>query len=389
MSYEKIPRKNIIFFYHKNHSDRYNGTSVYDKALLDILSEDFNINTIEPENTFSKVARVNGVNAHYFVNLMKTVYLRQVRWLVGIIRGKHLTSSENTLLLVEDVYSGPIPFLVSKLRGYKLLYRAADFGESYSQSLFPKHPLERFLYKRARELVEGLLIRRASLVICPSQAVENAIKKKFPALRCKFALLPYTKKPNSTVYTNSFPSKANPTTSRRPVLLFLGDCRYPPNYDAARYILRELVPKLNGFNNDFTLLIAGANSDQFFNSGYPNVRVLGPVENTDDLFKNAQIGIAPIRTSGGLSMKIVDYLTHGLRVVATPEAAFGIVANDQTRLSEISDFADAVSTEIVREQNNGHDDHVICPQVAETYMTDKWAADLRRTIADLESSQAS
>lgn len=376
-------QRNLVFFYHKNHNDKFNGTSVYDNALLDILSNAFNIKTIEPEDTGLEDTSVNGINPHYFVNLTKNVYFRQLHWLFDIFKGKHLTPAENTILLVEDVYSGPIPYIVSKLKGYKLVFRAADFGDSYSRTLFAGHPLERMLYSGLRRLIESLLVKRAAVIICPSLSVENAIRTRFPKLEDKFVQLPYIRKMTKNVASKPKETRMGTDELKSPVVLFLGDCRYPPNFEAAHYILNELVPKLNGFNSSFTLLIAGANTDRHFVSDFPNVKVLGPVDDVDMLLTKAQIGIAPIRTEGGLSMKIVDYLTHGLRVIATPEAANGIVPNDQTRLSEISDFVEAVKEEIIRELQNGHPEREVCEKVRETYMSDKWAENLLRVVDEI------
>lgn len=377
--------KNIIFFYHKNHSDKYNGTSVYDKALLDLLSRNYNITAVEPTLPDPRNSKNKNSNAHYFVHLLKNVYSNQIRWLLSILRGKHLTSPQDTILLVEDVYSAPIPILVSKLKGYKMIFRAADFGAEYSKTLFEKHKIDSVIYSIFRSLLERLIIKNSSVIICPSSNVKNAIIRKFPESKCKLELFPYIR---NSIDRNRGDNKSETTNPRdilgKVVLLFLGDFRYPPNQDAGIFLIKDVVPKLDDrLGKRYVMLIAGANSDRLSDWSSPNVKVLGPVEDLDVLMSGVHIGLAPMKTVGGLSMKVVDYLTHGLRVVATPEAASGIEYNDQMKLARLKDFAETVETEIIHAINNGQDFHKISDEVQENYMSEKWKANLLRKMGDI------
>lgn len=382
---EKKPR-NVIFFYHKNHNDKFNGTSVYDKAMLLALDREYNITAVEPMLSPVASGNVKYKNGHYFVNLVKQVYSRQFRWLINIFRGRHLTPPENTVLLVEDIYSAPIPLLVSKLKGYRLLFRAADFGDNYSKSLFEEHRLDRIIYSVFRRMMERFMVLNSSLIICPSKSVESAVLNRYGMARNKVAFLPYVKTvdPQRNDITNIETKLIN--AGNKVILLFMGDFRYPPNYYAGNYVVNELVPKLNGHSGDYEVLIAGQNSQTIY-SDSPNVKVLGPVDDIEDLISTAHIGLAPMRTVGGLSMKVVDYLTHGLRVVATPEAANGIEANGQMKLSELSDFHIAVENEIVRALNNGCESHKVSDMVAQVYMTDKWKKNLVKRINGILSER--
>lgn len=379
---EDKKQRNIIFFYHKNHNDQFNGTSVYDKAMLDALENEYNITAVEPVLSPAAFGDVKYKNAHYFVNLVKQVYFRQLRWLINIFRGRHLTPPENTVLLVEDIYSAPIPLLVSKLKGYKLLFRAADFGESYSRTLFEEHTLDRVIYSAFRKIMEKLLVQNSSLIICPSKSVESAVMNRYEINRDKVAFLPYVRTGDlRRNYVHNREARL-PDSGSKVVLLFMGDFRYPPNYYAGNYVVNELVPKLNSQVGNYEILIAGQNSQSIYVDS-PHVKVLGPVEDIENLIFSAHIGLAPMRTIGGLSMKIVDYLTHGLRVVATPEAANGIEANGQMKLSKLSDFHIAVENEIVHALNNGHELHKVSDLVAKVYMTDKWKKNLVEKINNI------
>lgn len=371
--------RNLIFFYHKNHNDHFNGTSIYDKAMLDALKDSYQIIAVEPELEENQKSNTKHSNSHYFINLVKQVYFRQIRWLINIFRGKHLTPPENTILLVEDIYCAPIPLLVSKLKGYELIFRAADFGDTYSKSLFDGHPFDRFAYSLFRRLAEGLIIKSASLIICPSRNVESAVISRFPDVSDKVIFLPYVRRKSSAGNEEIVPRDNYSPSKNKVILLFMGDFRYPPNCYAGNYVVNELIPKLNGHSGDYEVLIAGRNSNLLY-SNAPNVRVLGAVEDIEGVLSVAHIGLAPMRTVGGLSMKVVDYLTHGLRVVATPEAVNGIEANGQIELAEISHFHIAVENEISHALNNGHSSHRVSEEVASVYLSNKWVDELLRRI---------
>ena len=81
MDNTNIKEKNVIIFYHKNHQNQFNGTSVYLKFLIEILSLNYKVSIIEPYSVDSSSDLLNGVNPHYFIKLLKDVYFRQIKWL--------------------------------------------------------------------------------------------------------------------------------------------------------------------------------------------------------------------------------------------------------------------------------------------------------------------
>ncbi len=379
----KDEKKNLILFYHKNHCDPFNGTSVYINFLIRKLSDKYSITAIEPENRATDSNKVNGFTAHYFFSLLRNVYSRQLKWLIDILRGRHLTPPGNTILMVEDVYSAPIPLIVSKLKGYSMVYRVADFGKQYSRRLFSKHKVDAFIYGIFRNILERELVKNSTLIICPSENLRNLVIESYPYAKDKIIEVPYSDKEYLKSQNILIEEQSRESSQKQINLLFLGDCRYPPNYEAAKFILEHVVPALEDLKNYFTLSIAGPNSDKLLYSSSPNVRILGKVADKELLLNSAHIGLAPLQTPGGLSMKVVDYLTHGLHVVATPDAAFGIVPNGQLRVADYSSFSNILRDQIKKELNNGHEYHVICKEVADVYMTDIWTQKLLEKMTKL------
>lgn len=379
----KKGKKSLIFFYHKNHKDRFNGTSVYDNVLLDILSNEYNITSVEPGNGCLNGAASSGILPHYFVHLIKNVYAKQLRWLISTMNGKHHIPRKDTIFLVEDVYSAPIPLMISKLKGYKFVYRAADFGKSYSKTLFKHHRIDTLLYSILRGLAEKVIVRHASLIICPSDRVRNDIVAEYPKIESKIVIMPFVPRIGENRLMPRAAKVDLKEFTNKVKVLYIGDFRYPPNRDAGEYIVKHLAPHLTQYSDKVAVLIAGPFSNAIGTVKNSGVRLLGPVDDLDHLLSESQIGIAPIETIGGLSMKIVDYLTHGMRVIATPEAAAGIVKNSQMRVTGLPDFHDVLAQEIDLIMKNGHESQKICKEVQDTYLSDRWQENLLRTLRKL------
>lgn len=371
-----IKEKNVIIFYHKNHQNQFNGTSVYLKFLIEILSLNYKVSIIEPYSVDSSSDLLNGVNPHYFIKLLKDVYFRQIKWLWEIKSKKKNIPPENTILLVEDIYSAPIPLLLSKIKSYKLVYRAADFGKKYSKSLFSRNRFDTLIYSILRKVLESFLVNISSLIICPSFSIKQEILSRYSDLSNKIIEFPYfVKVPDHFKIHDGNLNTAEPK-KKIVNLLFLGDCSYPPNLSAARYIVEEMIPSLNDIKEMFIVTIAGPKTDRLFHSNDPIVRVMGEVSDKEEIMNNSDIGLAPIQTFGGLSMKIVDYLIHGLNVIATPEASFGIIPNEQIIISSFSNFTNVVRNEIIRLVKGNLRSHNVSKEVMDTYMTDKWSSNL-------------
>ena len=376
MDNTNIKEKNVIIFYHKNHQNQFNGTSVYLKFLIEILSLNYKVSIIEPYSVDSSSDLLNGVNPHYFIKLLKDVYFRQIKWLWEIKSKNKNIPPENTILLVEDIYSAPIPLLLSKIKSYKLVYRAADFGKKYSKSLFSRNRFDTLIYSILRKVLESFLVNISSLIICPSFSIKQEILSRYSDLSNKIIELPYfIKVPDHFKIPDG---NLNPAEPKEKIvnLLFLGDCSYPPNLSAARYIVEEMIPSLNDIKEMFIVTIAGPKTDRLFHSNDPIVRVMGEVSDKEEIMNNSDIGLAPIQTFGGLSMKIVDYLIHGLNVIATPEASFGIIPNEQIIISSFSNFTNVVRNEIIRLVKGNLRSHNVSKEVMDTYMTDKWSSNL-------------
>jgi len=107
-------------------------------------------------------------------------------------------------------------------------------------------------------------------------------------------------------------------------LLFVGNFTHPPNLDAATWLVREIMPALRRSVPGVELRIAGAGDDSVSMLAAPDVRVLGEVETIADELARAAVVVAPIRTGGGMRMKVLHALASGKPVVTTARGAAGL-----------------------------------------------------------------
>jgi len=114
--------------------------------------------------------------------------------------------------------------------------------------------------------------------------------------------------------------------SDRPVLLFIGGMKYPPNEDGLRFYLKEIHPLVKESVPDVRLLVVGSTAKWLRAEGLedPTVIPLGFIENIRPYLEEAVIGICPIRQGSGTRLKVLTYMASGLPVISTRKGSEGI-----------------------------------------------------------------
>jgi glycosyltransferase involved in cell wall biosynthesis len=125
-------------------------------------------------------------------------------------------------------------------------------------------------------------------------------------------------------------------------LLFVGSFDHPPNVDAVVWLVREIMPLVRIRQPNARLDIVGRNADPSL--GGRGVRVLGVVPDLGPLYRQAGVVLAPLRSGGGMRVKILEAMAYGAPVVTTSLGAAGlavgpldpapvVIADDSTSLA--------------------------------------------------------
>jgi hypothetical protein len=117
-----------------------------------------------------------------------------------------------------------------------------------------------------------------------------------------------------------------------PRALFLGDYDHHPNPEAARVLVREVLPLVRAELPEAELWLAGSNQHRILDlEGAPGVKLVGLVPDLHWLLSQARLMLGPLWSGGGFRMKGIASLAHGLPVVTNRLGAQGVDAPESCR----------------------------------------------------------
>lgn len=127
--------------------------------------------------------------------------------------------------------------------------------------------------------------------------------------------------PNSIRYFDERPAHA-----ARGTLFFIGTYGYPPNVDAAQFLIREIFPLVRAKRPNARLLIAGDAMDRLpcYRHPPPGVEFLGFLHDPSEGYRRAAVVCCPIRAGSGTRIKIIEAAAHGKAVISTALGAEGL-----------------------------------------------------------------
>jgi glycosyltransferase involved in cell wall biosynthesis len=133
-----------------------------------------------------------------------------------------------------------------------------------------------------------------------------------------------------------------------PTILFQGTLRYPPNADAARYLIEDVQPAIVRVLPYAVVRLVGVATTAIAALGdRPGVTVVGQVPDIDTELARADVVLVPIRFGSGTRLKILEAFAHRIPVVSTGLGAEGLDAVDQHHLL-IADTPDAIAAACAR-----------------------------------------
>ena len=119
-------------------------------------------------------------------------------------------------------------------------------------------------------------------------------------------------------------------TARKYDLLFTGNMQYPPNMEAAEYIVEKILPVLRKSNPRISLLLAGAEPHKRVRAlgATPGVHISGWLDDIRDAYRDARIFIAPMQTGTGLQNKLLEAMAMELPCITSALANTSLKAQE-------------------------------------------------------------
>jgi len=127
-----------------------------------------------------------------------------------------------------------------------------------------------------------------------------------------------------------FPARTAPPEGHS--ILFVAGFAHPPNVDAAVFLIREIVPRLEQEIGPIKVVLAGSSPTETVRAlAGPSVEVTGYVtdEALSELYNRQRVSVVPLRFGAGVKGKVVESLSRGLPLVTTSIGAQGITGLDR------------------------------------------------------------
>lgn len=129
-------------------------------------------------------------------------------------------------------------------------------------------------------------------------------------------------------------------------ILFIGGFNHPPNVDAMRYFIGEVLPLIRRSLGEVPVFIVGSNPPPEVQAlASEQVHVTGYVKDVSGYFERCRLSVAPLRYGAGVKGKVNMSMSYGLPVVASRIAVEGMHLHDGVDVLVADDaqgFADSV-----------------------------------------------
>jgi len=219
------------------------------------------------------------------------------------------------------------PF-IEPLRKYapaaKLLYYGHDLHFERTLKQAEVSGEQKLLRQAETERQLELKVWKAvDLVYYPSSTETDMVKKMAPGVAAQ-TLPPYFFEPRPA-------TESAATLHERSQIIFVAGFGHPPNVDAAKWLVNEIMPRITAELPHIHLSLVGSNpTDEVKALAGPQVLVTGYVtdERLAELYGLARVAVVPLRFGAGVKNKVVEALNFGTPLVTTPIGVQGLAGLD-------------------------------------------------------------
>lgn len=125
-------------------------------------------------------------------------------------------------------------------------------------------------------------------------------------------------------------NKVKPQKPSNPTVLFVGNFKWLPNKDAAKFLVTKIWPKIKATLPTAKLWIVGRNptSDVLRLAKIGSIKITGDIDDIRTAFQKSHVLLAPIRNGRGTKYKVLEAMASKVPVVTTKLGIEGIKAKD-------------------------------------------------------------
>ncbi len=143
----------------------------------------------------------------------------------------------------------------------------------------------------------------------------------------------------------ALPAAADPARELAGTILFLGNFTHLPNRDAALWLASEIMPAVRRHYPEARLQIVGsAPPREVLALAGERVEVVANAPSIEGHLQAAALVLAPVRTGGGMRIKVLEALARGKAVVTTTRGAEGFTTFEPEPPLVIADRPEAIAS---------------------------------------------
>jgi glycosyltransferase involved in cell wall biosynthesis len=190
----------------------------------------------------------------------------------------------------------------------------------------------------------------------------------------------------------TLPAAADTAAEDADTVLFSGNFTHQPNRDAAQWLAGEIMPALRRLRPGACLRLVGNSPPGTLRAlEAPGIEVVADPAAIEPYLESAAVVLAPVRTGGGMRMKILQALAAGKAVVTTSRGTEGFDCFDEDPplvLAETAEQLAAATAEMLGDEQARHDLGRRAGEFAERhYNPGAWAGRLEALYREASESR--
>ena len=231
-----------------------------------------------------------------------------------------LSKEKFDIIQLETLYISPYIEIIRNYSNAKIVLRAHNI----------EHKIWERIYKNSRNPIKKLYLKHLTKTL---KEYELSAIKKFDGIASissvdeKFFIATGTNVPVITIGfgTDMGNLPGLPDESEFPGLFHIGSMNWIPNQNGIKWFLENVWNIVHSTFPGIKLYLAGRHMPGWImKNNYPNVEIVGEVDDAYDFINSKSIMIVPLFSGSGVRIKIIEGMALGKTVISTTIGADGI-----------------------------------------------------------------